>query len=508
MFRLYYNLAKKSTLIVFLGLFLFSTVVEAKIPNDPDYSKQQKIWQQIGAEKAWDYTTGSNQVTVAIVDTGADIWHGDLKNNIWTNPYEISDNGYDDDGNGLVDDVHGWNFIENSNDIRTSVFDNTDDPDAINHGTVIAGLIGAVGDNGQDGVGLSWKVKIMPLRAIASDGSGSYVQVIEAVRYAIDNGADVISLSMVGFNDDISLKKILREAYDAGIVVVAAAGNDQRSGNGNLNNIRHYPICMDVDSAENWILGVSSVDENDQLSKFSNYGNCVDLFAPGQNIFSTQRYSPVYGYNKEFDGPWKGTSFSVPLVAGAAALIKSLRPDWSAKDIINNLLKNSDDIQSKNLDFPNDVGFGRLNIGRAAESALDGSQITYFLPKEKYYFKGNVIFTKHDEINYFFADTGDASIITLAAARSFNNKLDEVYSLTKRNNYYYVQFFTEQGHRWMEKAVPTTDYSTKKIPTGIKIVTIDSQRKVQLEFTEKLVKKGKKTTNKITIKQYGWLDQN
>lgn len=508
MFRLYYNLAKKSTLMAFLGIFLFSATVEAKVPNDPDYSKQQAMWQQIGAEKAWDYTTGSKQVTVAIIDTGADIWHDDLKSNVWTNPYEIPDNNYDDDGNGFIDDVHGWNFIENNNDIRTSVLNNSDDPEAIRHGTVIAGLVGAVGDNNKSGTGLNWQVNIMPLRAIASDGSGSYAQVYKAVRYAIQNGADVISLSVVGKEDDEYLKQILREAYDKGIVVVAAAGNDQRSGNGNLNNTRHYPVCMDIDSVENWILGVSAVDENDQLSKFANYGSCVDLVAPGQNIFSTQRYAPVYGYNEEFGGPWQGTSFSVPLVAGAAALLKSIRPDWSAKDIINDLLKNSDDIQSKNLDFPNELGFGRLNIGKAVENAVDGLQATYFLPKDNYYFKNNIVYTKHDDIKYYFADTGEATLLTLTAARSFNNKLDEVFTLVKRGKYFYVQFFTELGHKWKEKAVPTSDYSAKKNPIGIKVIINDNQRKILLEFAEKIVKKGKKTTVKKTTKQYDWLEQN
>ncbi len=506
MFQLYYNLAKKSTLVALLGIFLFSTIAEAKIPNDPDYLKQQKMWRQINAETAWDYSIGSKQVTVAIIDTGADIWHDDLKNNIWKNPYEIVDNGYDDDGNGYIDDVNGWNFVEDNNDIRTSVLDSAASTDAIIHGTAIAGLIGASGNNIKGGSGINWTVKIMPLRGIANDGSGSYAQVSNAVQYAINNGADVISLSVVGTNGDSYLKEILREAYEKGIVIVAAAGNDQISGNGNLNTTRHYPVCMDADSAENWIIGVSSVDENDRLSRFANFGSCVDLVAPGQNIFSAQRYAPVYGYMDEFGGPWQGTSFSVPLVAGAAALIKSIRPDWSAKEIINNLLKSSDDIQDKNLDYPNDIGFGRLNVGMAAKLADIGSPISYSLPKEKYYFKDNIMFTKRDDTNYFFASTGDAPVLTLAATRSLNNKADEVYVLTKRGKYYYVQFFTDQGRKWQEKAVPVSDYSSKKIPTSVKVISEDGQRKIQIDFAEKVIKKGKKTTNKITSKKYNWLD--
>ncbi|MFA6424359.1 MAG: S8 family peptidase [Candidatus Magasanikbacteria bacterium] len=508
MLRLYYNLAKKSTLVAILGFFLFSNVVFAKIPNDPEYLKQQKMWQQIGAERAWDYSTGSNQVTVAIIDTGADIWHDDLVTNVWKNPYEIPDNGYDDDGNGFIDDVHGWNFIENNNDIRTSVFNNTEDPEAIRHGTVIAGLIGAAGNNNKSGTGLNWKIKIMPLRAIDSNGNGSYSQVNKAIRYAIDNKVDVISMSMVGTTDDAYLKQILREAYDKGIVIVTAAGNDQRSGNGDLNAKRHYPVCMDADSTENWIIGVSAVDENDKLSDFANYGSCVDLVAPGQNIFSTERFAPAYGYNKEFSGPWQGTSFSVPLVAGSAALLKSIRPDWSAKDIIDSLLKNSDDIQSKNSVFSNQIGFGRLNVGKTVESAIDGVQIVYLLSKESYYFKNTTIYTKGEKQNYFFGSSGDAPIVALTATRSLDGKSDEVFAMVKRSQYYYVQFFTEQGRQWTEVAVPTGDYSSKKIPTSIKINSVDDQRTFQIEYNEKIVKKGKKTTTKITAKQYKWLDLN
>ncbi|EKD43650.1 MAG: peptidase S8/S53 subtilisin kexin sedolisin, partial [uncultured bacterium] len=273
MFRLYYNFVKKSIPALVLGSFLLSAVpVLAVEPTDPGFDSQQVLWKQIGASQAWEYTTGSKRVTVAIIDTGADIWNEDLKPNVWTNPYEIPDNGYDDDNNGYVDDIHGWNFIENSGDVRTSVLENKDDPDAIIHGTVIAGLVGAVGNNNKSGVGLNWKVQIMPLRAIGSDGSGYFSNVMKAIRYAMDNGADVIGMSMVGDKTDSRLKDLLYEAYKKGIVVVAAAGNDQADGLGNLNTNPLYPVCLDQNDKENWILGVSSVDANDHLSRFADYG--------------------------------------------------------------------------------------------------------------------------------------------------------------------------------------------------------------------------------------------
>jgi len=509
MIECYHNLAKKSTVILLLIIFLFnSTEADAMTPTDPEYSKQEAIWQQIGAQKAWDYTIGSNHVTVAVIDTGVDIWHDDLKKNIWTNPYEIPGNNYDDDGNGFVDDVHGWNFVENNNDVRTSVFNATDDQGAVSHGTIIAGLIGAVGDNGQSGVGLNWKVKIMPLRAIDNEGNGSYKEVSEAVLYAMNNGADVISLSVVGTHYDESLKNILKLAYDRGIVIVSAAGNDQLNGTGNLTSNQHYPVCLDNGSAVNWIIGVSSVDENDRLSNFADYGSCVDLVAPGEGIYSTQRYAPAYGYEKEFNGPWQGTSFSVPLVAGAAALLKAAHPAWSAGKIISSLLKNSDDIQGKNLSFASEIGFGRLNIGKALENSPDVEVTDNYFSLKKYYFDSNTIYTKENGAHYFFAGSGDSKIVAIDSVRSLNEKNDEVYALVTHGKYYFVDFFNYQGRKWKEVAVPVEDYSVNRLPVNIKVLVNDDKRTVQLEFLETIKKNGKKTTKNTVFKAYDWLDNN
>jgi len=501
MFRLYYNLAKKSTLMIFLGIFLCSSAAVAKIPNDPDYPQQQTMWQQINAEQAWDYGVGSNQVTVAIIDTGADIWHEDIKQNVWINFYETPSNGYDDDGNGFIDDVNGWNFIENNNDVRTGVQDNTDDPEAIRHGTVVAGLIGAVGDNKHSGTGLNWRVSLMPLRAIASDGSGSYEKVIQAIRYAIDNDADVISLSIVGFEYSEEFKKILREAYDKGIVIVAAAGNDRQFGIGDLNTYANYPICFDVGSTENWIIGVSSVNNNDQLSRFANYGNCVDIVAPGENIFSTERYAPVFGYNEEFSGPWVGTSFAVPLVAGTAALIKSFHPNASAKEIIDAILNNADFIKDKNPIFFNSLGFGRLNVGEAVINAPGLVLPADFIPIYKYSYKNNIIYFEKEGVKEVLSSSGSATIISLTAARSTNNKRDEVFVLVKRGKNYFIQFINEKGRLWKEVFVPTTDYSSTKKPINITVIRKDGVRQIQLKYTQKLAKKVIKNTSKF----YNWL---
>lgn len=357
------------TVVVLLYPNLF---VLAKVPNDPKYSLQEPFYSQIGAPAAWDYTTGTSSV-VAVVDVGVDILHDDLKENIWQNEKEIPDNGIDDDGNGYIDDTHGWNFVENNNDVGISVINVGDDSGAVTHGTILAGLIGAVGNNNFLGTGLNWHIKIMPLRAIDSSGNGSLGVVAKAINYAVNNGADIINISFVGDITSFSLQESLFNARKKGIIVVVAAGNNRNDGTGDDNMLNHkkYPICVDFENSENWILGVTSVDKDDKLSDFTNYGVCVDISAPGEYIYSTQRYAPQYGYDKNFSGPWFGSSFSVPLVAGAAALVKSARPDWGAKDIILDLLASADDIDGLNPGYAGQIGYGRLNVGRAVARALE-----------------------------------------------------------------------------------------------------------------------------------------
>lgn len=377
MFGLYLIFKQKSSYIaVWLAMAVLlcpNVFVWAKAPNDPKYSLQEPFYKQIGAGAAWDYTTGASSVVVAVIDVGVDILHDDLKENIWKNEKEIPGNGLDDDGNGYVDDVNGWNFVENNNDVGISVISATDDSDAVSHGTILAGLIGAVGNNNFLGAGLNWHIKIMPLRAIDSGGGGSLGGVAKAINYAVNNGADIISISFVGDSKSFSLQESLFTARKKGVLVVAAAGNNRNDGTGdeNLYKNKQYPICSDFEDSENWILGVTSVDKNDKLSNFANYGACLDISAPGEHIYSTQKYAPQYGYSKNFDGPWFGSSFSAPLVAGAAALVKSARPDWGAQEIILDLLASADDIDRLNPGYAGQIGYGRLNVGRAVVRAIE-----------------------------------------------------------------------------------------------------------------------------------------
>lgn len=390
--------------LLILAVPFFSVL--ARVPNDPLWREQEPFYDKIGALAAWDLSTGTSSVVVAVVDTGVDISHADLKNNIWKNAKEIPDNKLDDDHNGYIDDVHGWNFVENNNDIRLSVIKSEDDSGAVNHGTILAGLIGAEGDNDFLGAGLNWRVKIMPVRAISNDGGGSLENVANAVNYAVDNGADIINVSFVGTSVSADFYNSLWNAYQKGVLIVAAAGNDRNdeTGTENLTKVRQYPICLDANNSANWILGVTAVNLKDKLSAFADYGDCVDLSAPGERIYSTHKYAPEYGYTENFDGAWSGSSFSAPLVAGAAALVKSIRPDWRAKELTANLLASADDIDGLNFGYAGQMGYGRLNVGRAVALAMASSSA----PKLPLIFDAKLIKKKK---NYFVRITSNKKVL-------------------------------------------------------------------------------------------------
>lgn len=371
MLKSYNILAKKSIIWLMAGwLFFYSAMpANAIVPDDPEYFRQQPAFEQVNAPAIWDMTTGTRDVVVAIIDTGVDFDNTDLKDNMWRNVGEIAGNGIDDDNNGYADDIFGWNFIENNGLAKApdiGGFDNEREP--LSHGTVIAGLIGAKGNNGIDGAGLNWNIQIMALRAIDNYGSGSYEDIGKAITYAADNGADIISISFVGDAYDTPLHDTLKKVYDKGILVVLAAGNSRQTGDGDLDTVPLYPICFD-DMEDNWLLGVTSVNSGNLLSDFANYGSCVDLVAPGENIFSAQRAGSDNGY-KSFGGSWQGTSFAVPYAVGTAALIKSLRPDWAAKEIMQTILSTADDVEGFNSAYAGRLGYGRVNVEQAVKKAL------------------------------------------------------------------------------------------------------------------------------------------
>ncbi len=357
---------------VFLCFFVFvffrdaaaaADVRAALIPADPLFDRQVYL-QQIQAPLAWNITWGSDDVVVAVLDSGVDITNPDLAENIWTNTDEIPDNLVDDDHNGFVDDVHGWDFIASSADVSPK-FGSTWTLKGMQHGTVVAGIIAARGGNDIGVAGLAWRVKIMPLRILDSNGEGTMKVIARAIDYARENGARVINLSFVGPDLDDALYLAIERAYNAGMVVVAASGNESKAG-ADLDYHPLYPVCQQGIQGRDYIIGVSAIDQHKKLAPFSNYGAaCVDMVAPGQ-VYSTQFFAPNRPeFQERWGGVWWGTSVAAPQVSAVAALIQSIDPNATPSDIKEDLSCTATLVDSENLTITGKLGAGLLDV-RAA----------------------------------------------------------------------------------------------------------------------------------------------
>ncbi len=293
----------------------------------------------IGALAAWDVATGDPNFVVATIDSGLDMAHPDLAANVFTNPGEIAGNGIDDDGNGYVDDVHGWNFVDGNNDPSDTV------PACGGHGTHVAGTIGAAGNNGIGVAGINWSVKIMPLRAFRAVlgilCSAADADLIAAIDYAAAMGVRVTNNSYGGGASSQSFYDAIRASKS---LYVAAAGND----GANNDAVPSYPASYNLPN----IVAVAATDDTDALAYFSNYGaTSVDIAAPGVGILST---TPKNSYSL-FDG----TSMATPHVVGAAALLWAHDPSLTVNEVKWRLLESADP-----LGLPVLSG-GRLDIGNA-----------------------------------------------------------------------------------------------------------------------------------------------
>ena len=346
-------------------------ILESQIipAEDPYFSKQWYV-DKVNVKGGWERSSGSKEVVIAVLDTGVDVDHPDLADNIWVNMGEIPDDGIDNDRNIYVDDINGWDFVAGDNNPRPDFKEWYFTKEGIDHGTIIAGVISAVGNNARGIVGVAFESKIMPVRVLDSAGSGDVLTVIEGIDYAVEKGADVINLSFIGSGFSKSLFLSLERAYKAGVVVVAAIGNMGISGK-NLDEEPLYPVCYYGAAGENIVMGVAAVDKNDQKASFSNYGTkCVDVSAPGTDFWSTVAYNPgEVGFEEYYSGGWSGSSVAAPLVAGTAALIKAINPSLGVQEIRNLIAVNSDNIDNLNSEYRGKLGKGRLNIGRTMEAA-------------------------------------------------------------------------------------------------------------------------------------------
>ncbi len=291
-----------------------------KVPNDEHYSKlwgmkntgQSDSKQEgtagfdIGAEQAWDMTTGNKDIVVAVIDTGVKYDHPDLAPNMWVNEQEK--NGapdVDDDGNGYVDDIYGFNFVTNKGDPM----------DDHGHGSHCAGTIGGKGNDGAGVVGVNWDTRIMAIKFLSADGSGTLESAIKSIEYATKMGAKVLSNSWGGGGFSQELKDIIQASHAAGAVFVAAAGNSAA----NNDTANAYPASYDVPN----IIAVAAIDNRGALAIFSSYGKRkVHVGAPGVNVLSVT--------TKGFES-WSGTSMATPHVSGIVALL------WGHENGLTNL---------------------------------------------------------------------------------------------------------------------------------------------------------------------------
>ena len=260
------------------------------------------------APKAWEVSKGDAEVVVAIIDTGIDLQHPALQDNVWVNPGEIAGNGIDDDHNGFVDDVHGWNFADNNNDIS----------DVHGHGTHVAGIIAARFD-GKIG-GIAPRVKIIPIKYYSESASGeaNLAATVKAIRYAVKMGAKIINYSAGGAQYSKPEFEAIKEAEQKGILFVAAAGNE----GANAEEEKFYPAAYPLNN----IIAVASLDMKGELLRSSNYGkNTVAVAAPGGKIQSTLPKGR-FGY-------LSGTSQAAPFVTGTAALILSVAPELKPEEV-------------------------------------------------------------------------------------------------------------------------------------------------------------------------------
>lgn len=302
------------------------------IAQDPRFYQQWYL-SRLNVPTAWDVTTGSN-VIVAVVDTGIIATHEDLANKLWVNSDEIPGNRLDDDNNGYIDDVNGFNFVDNSSDLT----------DLYGHGTGTASLIAASTNNGKGIAGISWHATIMPLKALNNSGGGDYEDVATAIRYAVDNGARVINMSFGAQVSTPILDSALEYAFSKNAIIVAAVGN---AG----SNQVYYP------AAYPGVIAVGSTNSQNTRSSFSNYGTGIDVMAPGEGIVMAGNSSN----NTYFEA--SGTSFASAEVAGVAALVLARVPNISGSQMQDVLRSSADSLGDTNI-----YGAGLTNAYKAVSS--------------------------------------------------------------------------------------------------------------------------------------------
>ncbi len=346
------------------------------IPNDSFFVGNQTYLNQVRAPRAWDILKNSSGVIIGIVDSGTDLDHEDLADNIYINTADPV-NGMDDDNDGYVDNNMGWDFVGQSASNLTEDNNPEVTSDTTDHGVHVSGIAGAVSDNGKGVSSVAFNPKLLIVKVGSDDNSTAIYRGYEGIKYAADHGAQVINCSWGGPGGGSYGQDIINYAIQKGCLVVAAAGNDD-------TDVADYPAAYDG------VLSVANVRSTDVKSSSSNYNFKVDISAPGNGIYNTVNGSRYASYS--------GTSMSSPMVAGAAALVKSRFPDLDMLQIGEQLRVTADQIDNKNTAYAGRLGKGRMNVFRA----LTESQPSVRNQKLTVIDKGNGSIPAADTIQLYF----------------------------------------------------------------------------------------------------------
>jgi serine protease len=316
-------------------------------PNDPSFSQQYAL-QRVEAEAAWDVTKGNENVVIAIVDTGVDWDHPDLFANIWVNQPEANGaQGVDDDNNGKIDDYHGWDFGG-----LNGVPDNNPMEDRPDHGTHVAGIVSAATNNAIGVAGIGFNCKIMAVKTSRDDVRNNFGTALisngyEGIIYAVDMGADIVNCSWGGYGFSQAAQEVINYAVANGVTVIGAAGNEGRRD-------AIYP------GKYNGALSVGYTNSTDRKDGASNYGEYVDLFAPGSGILNTWQDDTYISIG--------GSSMAAPMVAGIAGLVKSVFPNYTPLQVAEQVRVNADNVEAENPGLPLLMGAGRANAFKAVSN--------------------------------------------------------------------------------------------------------------------------------------------
>jgi len=320
-------------------------------PNDTHYYLQWNL-DRVQAPEAWEITQGDPSTPIAIIDTGLDLSHPDLLDKLWLNPGEIPSNGVDDDHNGYVDDVHGYDFVNGDGNPG----------DDHGHGTHVAGITAAATDNGLGVAGMAPANPLMALKVLSSSGEGDYAGIIQAIDYALAEGVKVMNLSLAGLEHSSALYDAVQAATAAGALVVAAAGNDLTG-----ENPLFYPAAYEE------VLAVGATDINDGIASFSAHHPYVDVAAPGLSIYSTywrQSSGSTYAY-------MLGTSMATPHVSGLSALLWAADPTLTWEGVVEQIVESAEDLGAPGKD--DYYGWGRIDAHSALCTTIVASSPLTFM---------------------------------------------------------------------------------------------------------------------------------